>query len=163
MIHIRAIAQRQVNLDQCSGEAILQLRACVRSMESSRLRIDLARKIALPLLPTPAGPEVTAAFERAARIEEGIQRAIEKKWRLQAARWNGLTGLGCKLRDSPGRSPYPEFPYRIVEPATALLLPVAEPIPPPSRFRLFVRVARLESEASLNSGGNHEWNVRWTR
>lgn len=163
MIHIRAIAQRQVNLDQCSGEAILHLRACVRTMEASRNRIGLARKIALPLLPTPAGPEVAAAFERAARIEEGIQRAVEKKWKQQAERWTRLPGLGCKLRNSPERSTYPVFPYRIVEPATALTLPLPDPVPLPSAFRLSLRVARLESEASLIASDMNEWTVRWTR
>jgi hypothetical protein len=163
MIHIRAIAQRQVNLDQCSGEAILQLRACVRTFEASQRRVEMARKLTLPLLPTPAGPEAAALFERAARIEEWIQRTVENKWRLQASRWNQLPGLGCKLRNTPRRTPYPEFPYRVIEPATALVFPSGGLQPPPSAFRLSIQVARLETEASLIKGSDHEWKVRWTR
>lgn len=163
MIHIRAIAQRQVNLDQCSGEAILQIRACIRTFEASRRRLDWARRLALPLLATPSGPEAAAVFERAARVEEWIQRAVEGKWKLQAARWNQLPGLGCRLRNLPPRSPYPEFPFRVVIPETALLIPAIDPLPPPSVYRLSIRVAQLQTEASLLRGADHEWTVRWTR
>jgi hypothetical protein len=161
MIHIRAIAQRQVNLDQCSGAAILELRACVRTMEDSWKRIETARKITLTLLPTPLGPEALTLFQRATTLERGLQLAAQKKWRTQAARWNLMIGLGCRLRRAPKRSPYPDFPYPIVDPSTVLVHPA--PGEGPKSFRLSIQVARLETEATLIKGAGHEWAVRWTR
>jgi hypothetical protein len=149
-------------MDRCTGGAVLHLRAALKSLEHSYLRIEVAREATLALLLTPAAPEALSAFRSAAKIEKKIEEAIRKDWEWEAKRWESMTGLGCRLRRMPERSPYPPFQYPIINPDLSILemrtsrflLSQKRPI------ELSIHSAQLRSGARLEQV-NHEWLTYW--
>jgi hypothetical protein len=164
MIHIRAIAQRQINLDRCAGAAVLDLREFLSKLKASNQRIEVARLATLPLLPTPSGPAALELFKQLLRVESWIQQSIRVVWIKHQVQWDTLPGLGCKIHDRPQRSPYPEFEFEVVEPEASVFETQSSRFLAslPREIRLKISVARLKTEALLRLEQNHEWSVQWS-
>ncbi len=135
------------------------------ALHSSSLRLESARVVLLPLLPTPAGPEAIETFRGLARVEQKIQQGIQLSWNLERTRWNTLPGLGCSLHNAPFRSPYPSFDFQVVNPELSIfeIQLTSFLVRDPKPYRLEIRVAKLATEATLAKGEHHEWSARWTK
>jgi hypothetical protein len=164
--HLRALTERQVNFDRCTGLAALRIRSWLVRYERSQDRIRSARLIALPLLTTPAGPMALEHFKLLLRLERGIQEVIRSEWKKESLRWELLTGLGCRLRRRPDRSDFPESPIRPVDPDSAealLLLPLSDGMEDlPGDFRVRLASAKQSSSARVfRPSGSPRWRVEW--
>lgn len=165
MIHIRAIAQRQITLDRCAGGAAHLLRHLLRDLSASHQRVEAARIATLPLLATPSGPLALELFQKLISVESLIQKAIETAWRERQMRWNTFPGLGCGLRNHPFRTAFPNFEFKVVNPSTSVFdaQNTAFLAALPREVRLGIRIAKLETEALIEQEKRHEWSVRWSR
>ncbi len=165
MIHIRAIAQRQINLDRCAGSAAHFVRHMLRDLTRSHLRVETSRLATLPLLPTPTGPAALEIFRKILTVEAMIQRAIKLGWEERKTRWNDFPGVGCGLRNRPQRSRFPDFGFSIVSPEASILETQSSSYlsNPPGEVRLSLSVAKLSTEALVEPEKIHEWSVRWSR
>ena len=165
MVHIRAIAQRQITLDRCAGSAAHLLRHLLEDLTASNQRIEVARLATIPLLPTPSGPAALEVFKTLLRVESMIQKEIQKVWGERQLRWNQFPGVGGGLRDRPYRSPFPDFSFEVIQPEDSVLETQSSSFlaNPPKEIRLGISIARLNTEALLKSEKHHAWSVRWSR
>ncbi len=165
MIHIRAIAQRQITLDRCAGGAAHLLRHLLNDLSASYRRIEAARLATLPLLATPSGPMALELFGKLITVESVIQRAIKTAWTERRIRWNTFPGLGCGLRNQPFRGAFPDFDFKVLSPGATVFEAetTASLLALPKEIRLGIRVAKLETEALIQAEKHHEWSVRWSR
>ena len=161
--HLRAITERQVNFDRCTGMAVLRVRSWITAHERSWKRIESARRITLGLLPTPAGPTAVESFRILLVAERGIQEKLRLEWIQSALRWNLLTGVGCRLRRRPERSDFPEYDLILVEPdAEAMLTGAGSRIPiPRDEYRVRIASRNQNSSAVAWRSPDETWKVRW--
>ncbi len=161
--HLRAITERQVNFDRCTGIAVLRIRAWITAHERSWKRLEAARRVTLPLLPTPAGPAALEALRLLLLAERGNQERIRTEWIRETLRWNLLTGLGCRLRRRPDRSAFPEHDLKLVDPDVAGLLsghPLDAPVPQ-NEYRVGIASRNQRSSALTRRAPDETWKVRW--
>jgi hypothetical protein len=165
MVHIRAIAQRQINLDRCAGGAAHLLRHLLVDLVASNERIEVARLATIPLLPTPTGPAALEVFKTLLRVESVIQKAIQKAWVDRQVRWNQFPGVGCGLRDRPSRTHFPDFSFELIQPEDSVFETQSSNFLAnhPKEIRLGISIAKLNTEALVKSEKQHAWSVRWSR
>jgi hypothetical protein len=165
MLHIRAIAQRQINLDRCAGGAAHSIRHLLADLTASNQRVEAARAATLPLLATPSGPAAEQIFRQLLRLESMIQQAIKAAWISRETRWNDLPGAGCGLRNQPRRSRFPPFEFKLVDPEASIFETASTGflLNAPREVRLEISVARLKTGALVRKENNGEWSVRWSQ
>jgi hypothetical protein len=161
--HLRAITERQVNFDRCTGTAVLRIRSWITEHERSWKRLEAARAITTPLLPTPAGPAALESFRILLGAERAIQERIRAEWIRESLRWNLLTGLGCRLRRRPERSVFPEHDLNLVDPNAEVVLAdtsIESPVPR-SEYRVGVASRNQNSSAMTRRATDDTWKVQW--
>ncbi|MBU6153869.1 MAG: hypothetical protein KGP28_06165 [Bdellovibrionales bacterium] len=165
MIHIRAIAQRQITLDRCAGGAAHFLRHLIQDLTASHQRIETARMTTIPLLTTPSGPVALELFNKLLSIESVIQKAIKTTWNARQIRWNAFPGVGCGLRNRPERNQLPDFTFATISPGASVFQTESSTflMKRHQEIRLRISVAQLTTEALLKPEKNHEWSVQWSR
>gem|GEM_PF-5793315 len=165
MVHVRAIAQRQINLDRCAGSAAHLVWHLWKDLSASHQRIETARIATLPLLGTPAAGEALELFHQMIRVESMIQKAVQTAWSERKERWDHFPGVGCGLRDHPKRSTFPEFSFRTISPNDSIFETASSEYlsAPQMEFRLGITIAKLATEATIEHRRGHEWSVRWTK
>lgn len=161
--HLRAITERQVNFDRCTGLAALRIRSWITAHDQSWKRVEFARRITLGLLPTPAGPTAVESFRILLLAERGNQERLRLEWRREALRWNLLTGVGCRLRRRPERSDFPEHDLTLVEPDVETVLSGAgqRGAIPRQEYRVRIASRNQHSSAVAWRSPNEAWKVRW--
>ncbi len=162
--HLRAITERQVNFDRCTGIAVLRIRSWVTAHERSWKRIESARRITLSLLLTPAGPTALESFRLLLFAERMNQEKLRLEWMKETLRWNLLTGIGCRLRRRPERSSFPEHDLNLVElDAEAVLAGAPSPAPPSRKeYRVGIASRNQQSNAVAWRSPDEKWKVRWS-
>ncbi|NDG84106.1 MAG: hypothetical protein EBX52_03595 [Proteobacteria bacterium] len=164
-VHIRAIAERQLALDRCSGAAGLRLRDLLRELDASCQRIHAGLRALRLAEGTRAGAAALLRFRNASLAEKHLQERLQSIWHEEALRWNTFPGVGCGLRNAPARDPYPSFPLPVIHAAlpTPDLPACLMPSVASGGIRLGIRVAELSTEALISKADSHDWEARWSR
>ena len=145
ILHIRAIAERQIALDRCAGAAGLKLKHSLEVLDASMERLERAATHLLPFLVKNGTPIERERYQQAVLAEHQLQRAVQSFWKAEEKRWNLEAGLGCKIRNHPDRTPFPPFGRQ------------DQPI------RLAIHVAQLSTEVTLSRKGPHDWWAQWSK
>ena len=77
--------KRQIELDQTTGQAAIQLRAALITLEDSEQRLTISKKAmqASCAALLPSCPSLVRLYEAHKKIEEKIQMLAKKTWALQ--------------------------------------------------------------------------------
>ena len=150
-----------MNFDQCTGKAVLELRAASLSFENSYARLEIYRKATIAACFTiTACPEAMGLFQKAAYVEKGIEELIQTSWNVQKMTWEAR---GCETPFPTPYSNFPAFPWKIVNPEMDLFSLKGSKFDfgRPGDIRLGLRSNPIVSTAELKRRGNHDWSVRW--
>lgn len=166
----RQMAELQLRLDRCAGEAALELKGHLEAIESANRQMRALR--AGEVAAVPAG--ASAALEAALQAEVARQEVARARWRLRQARW--LLERGCEgLGDLP--SPLASMPWE--RPPPDALGPRPLRWPPDRGKRLLVQLAHAPRAAAAQvqpaldedgapAGGllggmlGNKWHAAWT-
>jgi hypothetical protein len=160
------LARIQVDMDQCTGENILFVRAAIKAMSASYFRLEAYRTTTTAIcLYLPACPLAMEVFTPAAEIEVAIQTAVRAMWIERQYRWR--LRLSCKTDFKISRGSFPKFPFEVSDPLLLsskirqelqVIRGKVDPVTLTTRYRNMISTAETrKSEAS------REWTVRWTQ
>jgi len=170
MHKIQNLTHLQVNLDQCTGTFIANLRAATLTMNESYQRLEVYRVavvggcLANPL----ACPELLQKYNDVAKIEREIQEGTKSYWSEQKGVWNGEIFHRCSLPLFTRKNKFPDFTFPIIQGSDAdlvslqstryLLAAAREPTLLSLRYLNLISTAELKYKGAPNA-----WSIRWSQ
>ena len=161
---IQNLAHSQVALDRCSGSFILHLRAASIAMENSYLRVETYRAAAAAACaPVVTCPEALELLQVALIAEAGIERVIQVYWSEQNRIWDFELSNRCDISFWVKKSPFPDFPYSIIDPAEGLAVNegTRSLFTHSEDLVLSLKEFNLSSKAKATQESLSNWSVRW--
>jgi hypothetical protein len=155
----RSLVETQLRLDRCAGEAALELKGIVETLDSTNLQITALRAAAIPASLTPA---TKAASDAAIEAEVVWQDFKRLKWQTSQALW--LARIKCgNSRDFP--APLPGLDLTRLPPDNLGQQPLTWTHGEPRDLHIEIRHQSREAAAHVFKGAvnvTSTWTAEWT-